>query len=64
MLRGPGGTTAIVEVGDDVNGAAVLAIRPYQIDLKLNGRKTTLVKSDTSDGNASDPNAAAWASQP
>lgn len=64
MLRGPDGTTALVEVGDDVNGAAVLAIRPFQIDLKLNGRTTTLVKADGSDDNATDPNAAAWPSQP
>ncbi len=44
LIRGPDGTTALVEVGDDVDGAVVVAIGPSRVDLRRAGRLTTLRK--------------------
>jgi hypothetical protein len=49
LIKGPDGTVAMVEVGDDVNGAPVLAIRPSQVDLRISGKTTTLQKSPPPD---------------
>jgi hypothetical protein len=45
MIQGPDGTVALVEIGDDVDGAQAVAIRPTQVDLRLNGRIITLRKA-------------------
>ena len=53
LIKGPDGTVGMVELGDDVDGAAVVAIRPSQVDLRLNGKVTTLTKVPTPDPAAS-----------
>jgi hypothetical protein len=42
LIKGPDGTVAMIEPGDDVNGAPVLAIRPSEVDLRISGKITTL----------------------
>lgn len=44
LIRGPDGTVAIVEPGDDLEGATVLTIRPSQVDVRQNGKVLTLRK--------------------
>ena len=34
ILRGPDGSEALGEIGDDVNGAVIVAIRPSEVDLR------------------------------
>lgn len=45
LIRGPDGTVALVEVGDDVEGADVIAIRQQQVDLRQGGRLVRLQKA-------------------
>ena len=45
LIRGPDGTVALVEVGDDVDGADVVAIREQQVDLRQGGRVVRLQKA-------------------
>jgi hypothetical protein len=52
LIQGPDGTVAIVEPGDDVNGSPVTAIRPSEVDLRINGKVTTLRKAPAPDDNA------------
>ena len=49
MIRGPDGTVQLVEVGDDVDGAAVIAIGPSRVDLRQDGRPISLQKPPTAD---------------
>jgi hypothetical protein len=52
MIKGPDGTVALIEVGDDVDGAEVLSIAPSQVQLRLNGRVTTLFKAPENPGDS------------
>jgi len=52
LIQGPDGTVAIVEPGDDVNGSPVTAVRPSEVDLRINGKVTTLHKSPAPDDSA------------
>jgi hypothetical protein len=52
LIQGPDGTVAIVEPGDDVNGSPVMAIRPSEVDLRINGKVTTLRKAPAPDDSA------------
>lgn len=42
LIKGPDGTVGMVETGEDVNGSPVLAIRPSECDLRVNGKLLTL----------------------
>ncbi|HEX4793466.1 MAG TPA: hypothetical protein VH370_06725 [Humisphaera sp.] len=44
MIRMPDGTTELRQVGEQIAGAQILAIRPYQIDIRLDGRTITIAK--------------------
>ena len=42
LIKGPDGSIGMVETGEDVNGSPVIAIRPSEVDLRVNGKLTTL----------------------
>ena len=44
LIRTPAGLIEIKSVGDLASGAKILAIRPQQIDVELNGQRTTIAK--------------------
>jgi hypothetical protein len=44
MIQGPGGRVALVEVGDDVEGAHVVSIRERLVELRQDGRIIRLEK--------------------
>jgi hypothetical protein len=44
MIRTADGTVAVKGVGEQVDGADVLAIRPTQIDVRIGGKTVTLEK--------------------
>jgi hypothetical protein len=50
MFRMPDGSISVKEMGDQINGATVLAVRPAQADVMLNGTRTTLEKIKPSEG--------------
>ena len=52
ILKGPDGSDALAELGDDVNGAVITAIRPSEIELRNpDGSKITLHRPADSDVN-------------
>jgi hypothetical protein len=44
LIRGPDGSVVIVEPNDNLEGTAILAIRPSQVDVRQNGKNSTLRK--------------------
>jgi hypothetical protein len=44
MFRMPDGSIALKGIGDDLEGSSVIAIRPDQVDLQSNGKRTTVSK--------------------
>jgi hypothetical protein len=44
MVRTAAGTVEIKGIGEQANGAKILAIRPWQVDIELNGERKTVVK--------------------
>ncbi len=45
MIRGPDGTVALAEVGDDIDGSVIVAIHPSRVDLRQNGKLIVLQKA-------------------
>ena len=44
LLKGPDGSIVLKSVGEQLNGADVLAIRPGEVDVRYAGRSITLTK--------------------
>lgn len=45
MIRTPDGQIEIKSVGELANGAKILAIRPLQVDVEVNGERMTIAKA-------------------
>jgi len=50
MIKTPDGNVALAGVGEQINGADVLAIRPTQVDVRIGGKTVTLeIPAETND---------------
>ena len=64
MIRMPDGSTELRHVGEESAGAQILAIRPYQIDIRLDGRTITIAKVQETTINPISPASGAVVSTP